>query len=100
VVDGRTQHVTYRDLAGNILDLWFDGAWQVQRMNRGGVTDAPPANSDPVALVPPSNWEYVAYVDISGNAQLLSHFQDNPWRATWLNAPDLKFIGGRFTRSF
>ena len=38
--------------------------------------------------MPPSNWEFVAYWDQAGNAQLLSHFLDNPWQAAWLNAPD------------
>jgi len=97
-VVGATRHVTYRDLAGNLQDLWCDGGWRVQRLTSGGLTAAPPAASDPVALVPPSNWEYVAYVDVSGNAQLLSHFQDDPWRSVWLNAPGLRFWGGVFTR--
>jgi hypothetical protein len=97
-VDGTTRHVTYRDLAGNLQDLWFDGAWRAQRLTCGGLTAAPPAGSDPVSLVPPSNWEFVAYVDIFGNAQLLSHLGGNPWQATWLNAPDLKFRGGVFWR--
>jgi hypothetical protein len=97
-VVGSTRHVTYRDLAGNLQDLWFDGGWRVQRLTMGGLTGAPPAGSDPVALVPPSNWEYVAYVDIYGNAQLLSHFQDDPWQAVWLNAPGLRFWGGVFMR--
>jgi hypothetical protein len=97
-VVGAARHVTYRDLAGNLQDLWCDGGWRVQRLTSGGLTAAPPAGSDPVALVPPSNWEYVAYVDIFGNAQLLSHFQDDPWRAVWLNAPGLRFWGGVFTR--
>ncbi len=96
VVNGSIRHVTYRDLAGNIQDLWFDGAWHAQRLNADGATGAPPAASDPVSLVPPSNWEYVAYVDIQGNAQLLSKFRDQPWRTTWLNAPDLRFWGGAF----
>jgi hypothetical protein len=90
VVDGATRHVTYRDLAGGIQDLWNDGSWHVQQLNRGGCTQAPPAASDPVCLVPPSNWEYVSYVDIFGQAQLLSHFLDNPWQATRLMVP-----GGR-----
>jgi hypothetical protein len=98
VVDGSVQHVTYRDPAGNLQDLWSDGSWQAQRLNRHGVTGAPPAASDPVGLVPPSNWEYVAYVDIYGHAQLLSHFRDNLWMVTWLNAPDLKFCGGGFSQ--
>jgi hypothetical protein len=96
VVEGRTLHVTYRDAAGNLQDLQSGAPWQAQRLNRGGLTDAPPAGADPVCLVPPSNWEYVAYVDITGNAQLLSRGQDGPWRATWLNAPDLRFVGGTF----
>lgn len=86
VVDGATRHVTYRDLAGGIQDLWYDGSWHVQQLNRGGCTQAPPAACDPVSLVPPSNWEYVAYVDIFGQAQLLSHFLDNPWQAARLTA--------------
>jgi len=96
VVNGSIRHVTYRDLAGNLQDLWHDGTWHVERLNAGGATEAPLAASDPVSLVPPSNWEYVAYVDIQGNAQLLSKFQDKPWRTTWLNAPDLRFWGGVF----
>jgi hypothetical protein len=85
VVDGSTLHVAYRDWAGGIQDLWFDGAWHGQQLNGGGCTQAPPAASDPVSLVPPSNWEYVSYVDIFGHAQLLSHFLDNPWQATRLD---------------
>jgi hypothetical protein len=98
VVEGRTLHVTYRDLGGNLQDLWFDGAWHARRLNAGGATDAPPAASDPVCMVPPSNWEYVAYVDEAGDAQLLTHFQDEPWRAIRLNDPGLRFIGGAFVQ--
>jgi|GEM_PF-1420695 hypothetical protein len=98
VVLGKVLHVTYRDQAARIQDLRLDGTWQVQCLNDAGA-EAPPAASDPVCLVPPSNWEYVAYVDIHGNAQLLSHNPDQPWRVTWLNAPDLKFWGGAFFRS-
>jgi len=96
VVEGRTLHVTYRDLGGNVQDLWYDRAWHVQRLNQGGATDGPPAGFDPVCLVPPSNWEYVAYVDSAGDAQLLSHFRDEPWRATRLNEAGLRFVGGMF----
>jgi hypothetical protein len=88
--------MTYRDLAGRIQDLRFDGAWRVQCLNDGATVDAPLAASDPVCLAPPSNWEYVAYVDIDGSAQLLSHERNKPWRVTWLNAPDLSFWGGKF----
>jgi len=95
VVDGTIRHVTYRDLAGNIQDLAWNGSWRVQRLNGTGT---PPAASDPVNLVPPSNWEYVAYVDASGNAQLLSRLHSQPWRTTWLNAPGLTFRGGVFIR--
>jgi hypothetical protein len=96
VVDGGVLHVTYRDLAARIQDLRFDGVWRVQCLNDGRTVEAPPAASDPVCLAPPSNWEYVAYVDTDGNAQLLSHTRNRPWRATWLNAPDLSFWGGKF----
>lgn len=88
VVDGASLHTTYRDADGGLQDVWFDGAWQVRRLNGGGLTGAPAAGSDPVALVPPSNWEFIAYVDLAGHAQLLSHFLDNPWQAAWLNDPD------------
>jgi len=50
-VVGSTRHVTYRDLAGNLQDLWFDGGWRVQRLTMGGLTGAPPAGSDPVAWI-------------------------------------------------
>ena len=80
VVDGAIHHVTYRDAAGTIQDLWFEGGWQVQPLNLGFATAAPAAASDPVTLAPPSNWEYVAYVDIQGEVQLLSRAPGQPWR--------------------
>jgi hypothetical protein len=30
-------------------------------------------------------------VDVAGNAQLLSHFLDNPWQAAWLNNPERRY---------
>jgi len=98
VVDGTTLHVTYRDADGNLQDLAGNDSWQVRRLNNGGLTGAPPAASDPVNLVPPSNWEFVAYVDVAGNAQLLSHFLDNPWQAAWLNDPERPGVGARLSR--
>jgi hypothetical protein len=91
VADGGRLRVTYRDSGGTLQDLRFDGGWRVQRLNNGGLTPAPPAASDPAALVPPSNWEFIAYVDVAGNAQLLSHFLDNPWQAAWLNNPERRY---------
>ena len=86
-VHAGVRHVMYPDGEGGIQDLWFDGAWHVQRLNRGGATDAPPAASDPVSLVPASNWEYVAYVDIAGQAQLLSRAPWGEWQASVLEGP-------------
>ena len=80
VVRNGTLHVFYRDWAGAIWDLGHEGGWRAQRLNLGAATGAPAAASDPVTLVPPSGWEYVAYVDVQGEVQLLSHALDHPWR--------------------
>ena len=83
---GRVPHVIYRDHQGAIQDLSFETSWQARKLNEGGATAAPPARSEPYLMVPPSNWEYVAYVDDQGTGQLLTHFQQEHWVAVPLNA--------------
>ena len=83
----RIPHVVYRDRTGGLQDLFYDGAWQALTLNAGGLTDAPPAASDPFLLIPPSNWLYVGYVDRQGSGRLLTRdCRQNRWAAGPLNA--------------
>jgi hypothetical protein len=112
---GGGPRVLYRDGDGNVLELDREAAgkggaaeagvkpgvvageaqdaaptggragWRVQRLNLGGATSAPAAASDPVLMVPPSHWQYVAYSDREGNTQLLIQKQDGVWSVTRLD---------------
>ncbi len=53
-VYGEQQHFVYRDGGGTLWDSWYDSggkSWNLQQINDGGLTSAPPAVGDPSVFV-------------------------------------------------
>lgn len=70
IVDNAQMHVCYRDVLGNIQDVWFDGShWQPQQITgAGGISGGPVSANDP-NVVAYENQMHVCYYDASGNIQ-------------------------------
>jgi hypothetical protein len=86
-VYGSQQHIFYRDARGKIHDSWYDGHWNLQQINAGGVTDGPAAVSDPFACVLGNQQQHVGYRDSVGT--IFDSFYDGAtrqWNLQQINA--------------
>ena len=74
--------VVYRDLAGSIQELRYNGAWQAETLSAGGRTSAPAAAGDPVQMLLQGH-RHVLYRDRDGGIQDL--WKEHGWHARTLN---------------
>ena len=79
----RQQHFTYRDKEGTIWDAWYDGHWNLQQINAGGVTKGLPAAGDPFASMFGSQ-QHVSYRDQKGT--IWDSWYDGHWNLQHINA--------------
>jgi hypothetical protein len=67
-VFGEQQHFAYRDRGGDLLDSWYDsgpGTWNLQTINRGGVTNGPATPGEPAVSVF-GEQQHFCYLDRDG----------------------------------
>ncbi len=65
-----TQHVVYRDAAGNLQELWWDGVWHVGNLTTA--TGAPAAVGDPAGyMFDAQPTQHVVYRSADGHVQEL-----------------------------
>jgi hypothetical protein len=80
----RQQHFTYRDQEGSIWDPWYDGHWNLQKINgAGGLTQAPAAVGNPSASVFGSQ-QHIGYRDQKGT--IWDSWYDGRWNLQHINA--------------
>ncbi len=85
-----TLHVCYRDINGNIQDIFgWPSTWAMQQLSGRGNTDAPPASGDP-AVVGYNNQMHVFYRDNTGALQDVYFVTD--W--SWQTVPTYKYAAG------
>jgi hypothetical protein len=73
-----TQHIMYRDVNGNIQELWWDGVWNNDNVT--GQTNAPLAAGDPHCYMFKSQGtQHVVYIDTE------RHIQELWWGGAWNN---------------
>lgn len=79
-----TQHVNYRDGAGHIQELWWDGSWHVNDLT--AAAKAPPAEGDPTGyMFDAQGTQHVDYRDVNGHIQEL-WWDNSGWHVNDLTA--------------
>jgi hypothetical protein len=96
------QHFAYIDASGNVQDCWYDGAWNLQQINRGNgptvagefVATNGPAASGELFVCVYNNQQHFTYRDANGNLQ--DCWYDGAWHLQQINHGNGPTVPGEY----